>query len=141
MTPTLQIADADRDICHLYKTFFSRHGWQVRTSGGGVECLAQLRQGAPHLLILDLDLPWGGVEGVLAVMRDDPRLARVPVILTSAGVPPETVAGLIAPPVVRALEKPNSLATLLGMALTEWQNGGPGWKVEGGRPGTPARCS
>src|SRR6516225_8584044 len=107
MAPAVLIADADRELCDLYRRFFSRHGWQVRTSGGGLECLAELRQCPPHLLILDLRLPWGGADGLLAVIRDDPGLAGVPVILSStAAIPPETLADLVSPPVVRALWKP-----------------------------------
>jgi CheY-like chemotaxis protein len=111
--PVVLIADLDRDLCDLYRRFFSDQGWQVQISGGSLECLAQLRQRPPHLLILDLDLPWGGADGLLAVMRDDPDLARVPVILTSTEVPPEALAGLVSPPVVQTLCKPFSLTVLL----------------------------
>jgi DNA-binding NtrC family response regulator len=107
------IADADQELCDLYRRFFSHHRWQVRTSRGGLECLTQLLQSSPQLLILDHQLPWGGVDGVLAVMRDDPDLRRVPVILTSTEGFAALLPSVVSPPVVRALCKPFSLTALL----------------------------
>jgi CheY-like chemotaxis protein len=115
MAPAVLIADADPELCGLYRRFFSRHGWRARASGGGVECLAQLRQSSTQLLILDLALTWGGADGLLAVMRDDPGLARIPVVLTSAEPSPAALSGLVSPPIVQALRKPFSLTALLEM--------------------------
>jgi CheY-like chemotaxis protein len=117
--PVVLIADADRHDCDLYQWFFSYHGWHVQTSGGGLECLAKLRQGAPRLLILDVQLPWGGADGLLAVMRAEPNLAHVPVVLTSTEAADESVSGLVVPPVVRALSKPFPLTTLLDFVRTQ----------------------
>jgi DNA-binding NtrC family response regulator len=125
MAPSVVIADADRDQCDLYRQFFSYHSYQVHTSGGGFECLAQLRQFSPHLLILDLRLPWGGADGVLAVMRDDFCLARVPVVLTSTEASPEALSGLVSPPVVQALWKPFSLTALLEIMSPALKKGRP----------------
>ena len=47
--------------------------------------------------------------GSSRLMREDPRLARIPVILISTRVHPD----LIAPPVVQALRKPFSLNALV----------------------------
>lgn len=107
------IADDDADLCDLYRRFFSRHGWEVQLSQDGVECLGKLRDGLPGFLIVDLQLRWGGADGLLEVMRDDPCLASVPVVLTSTTALPETFPELTLPPVVQVLEKPFSLATLL----------------------------
>jgi CheY-like chemotaxis protein len=116
MAAAVLIADANRELCDLYRRFFSHHGWQVRTSGAGFECLAQLRQCSPDLLMLDRLLAWGGADGVLAVMREDPSLARIPVILTSTEAFSEALSGLVSPPVVQVLWKPFSLTVLLKIA-------------------------
>src|SRR6516225_996430 len=134
MAPAVLIADADRELCDLYRRFFSRHGWQVRTSGAGLECLTQLRQCSPQLLILDLQLPWGGADGLLAVMRDDPGLARVPVILTSTGASPEALSGLVSSPVVQALWKPFSLTALLEIVRSGSGKGEPVSRKESREP-------
>ena len=120
------IADADRDLCDLYQQFFSHHGWQVRTSGDGLECLGHLHQDRPQLLILDTHLAWGGPDGLLAVMREDPGLATVPVILTATEDAPEAVSGLVAPPVKRVLWKPFSLTALLELVRCDGEDGWSG---------------
>jgi DNA-binding NtrC family response regulator len=122
MAATVHIADADRELCDLYGRFFSHHGWQVQTSGGGLECLAQLRQCLPNLLILDFHIPWGGADGLLAVMCSDPALARVPVVLTSTETSAEALSRLVSPPVVRTLGKPYSLTALLNIVCSELGN-------------------
>jgi DNA-binding NtrC family response regulator len=132
--PAILIADADQDLCDLFEQFFSRQGWQVRTAGGALECLAQLRQCPPHLLVLDADLPWGGADGLLAVMRDDPALARVPVLLTSTEGFLEAHPRLLSPPVVRVLEKPFPLAALLELARSVVETRPPGQRTAGAWP-------
>jgi DNA-binding NtrC family response regulator len=141
MAPAVLIADTDRDLCDLYRHFFFHHGWRVQTSGEALECLAQLRQCLPHLLILDLHLPWGGGDGLLAVMRDDSSLARVPVVLTSTEASAETISRLVSPPVVRALWKPFSLTALLDIVRSELGNGQPGWRKESLEPASRGLCS
>jgi DNA-binding response OmpR family regulator len=111
--PTVLIAEADADLRAIYQRFFSYHSWQVQTAGGGLECLAKLRQLPPDLLVLDWELPWGGGEGVLTLMRENPRLRRVPVLLTSVLTSPQALSGLVTPPVVQALQKPFPLRALL----------------------------
>lgn len=115
MAPKLVIADADPDLCDLYRLFFSNQGWHVRTCGGGLECLARLQEAAPDLLVLDRDLHWGGADGVLALMRNVPELAQMPVILTSAEPFIEAPAPPAAP-VLLTLWKPFSLSVLLDVA-------------------------
>jgi DNA-binding response OmpR family regulator len=137
MAPAVLIADADPELCDLYRRFFSHHAWQVRVAEDGIECLAQLRQFSPELLILDVTLLWGGADGLLALMRDDPALARVPVILTSAEASPERRSGLLSPPVVQALGKPFSLTVLLEIVRSGPGKGEPVPRKERREPAFP----
>jgi len=141
MVPTVLIADVDRELCGLYRRFFSCHGWQVQTFGEALTCLTQLRQDSPQLLILDLSLPWGGADGLLAVMRDDPGLARVPVVLTSTTAYADTLFCLVSPPVVRALVKPFALTALLELMPAKLGNGQPGRRNESRHLASPGLCS
>lgn len=113
MTPIVHIADADPELPDLYRRFFTHYGWQVEIATGGLDCLARLRQTPPQLLILDCPLPRGGPDGVLAVMRNDRDLCRIPVILTFTSARAEMPTESMSPPVVRALAKPFALKTLL----------------------------
>jgi DNA-binding NtrC family response regulator len=134
MTATVLIADADQDLCDLYGPFFTRQGWNVQISAGGLECLSQLRKRLPQLLILDLQLPWGGADGLLAIMRADPTLSRVPVILTLADASPGILSRLTSPPVVHALWKPFSLTDLLDIVRTRFENTEAEPRTEGWEP-------
>ncbi len=109
VNPVLLIAESDDTLIEVFRLYCSRSGYDVETAAGGLECLRKLRRSSCQLLVLDVDLPWGGGDGVLALMREDPRLARIPVILISTRVH----ADLIAPPVVQALRKPFSLNVLV----------------------------
>lgn len=46
--------------------------------------MEQLREHPPDALVLEPELPWGGGDGVLALMYDDPHLACIPVMVLSA---------------------------------------------------------
>jgi CheY-like chemotaxis protein len=96
----------------VYRHYLTRHGYEVEVAEGGVDCLEKMERTPPDVLILDLNIPWGGGEGVLAVLRDSARLCGVPVLLTSAAVRPEALTRLVAPPLVRVLNKPGSLLGL-----------------------------
>lgn len=107
--PTILFADGDRVLRDTYVELFSSHGLQVETARDGLECLAKLRRFVPDLLILDLELLWGGSDGVLAWLREERTLPALPVVvMASAG------RGLdIEPPVVALLSKPFASPTLL----------------------------
>jgi len=124
MAPTVLIADADT-LCDQYRRFFSYQGWHVQTSGDGLECLAELRRFSPDVLILDLQLLWGGADGLLAVMGDDPDLAHVPVILTSTEGSAEVLSGVVSSRAVQSLRKPFSLTALLDLVRSEPGNRQP----------------
>jgi DNA-binding response OmpR family regulator len=121
--PTVLLAEADRDLLDGYSDFMSRHGFQVDSATNGLECLAKLRRFVPDLLVLDLELPWGGGDGVLALLCEDSRLVPNSVILLS-GVHSEPVLGNLAmPPVVKKLAKPVLLSALLKHAAPTASNG------------------
>ena len=113
MYASLLIADADSKLSQLYVQFFSEFGFEVETASDGLECLDKLRQFKPHVLILDLDMPWGGGDGVLARMREDADLPRVPVVLVTGDSPPLDLAERSRVPAVCCFQKPFRLGALL----------------------------
>lgn len=120
---TLLLAEADDELRAVHSQFLSRHRFSVETAAEGLECLAKLRQLRPDLLIVDQDLPWGGGDGVLGVMREDPGLASIPVVLLLAAAGPRVLEGMVPPPVVRVLTKPFSLAALLeSLGVVAWDS-------------------
>ena len=83
MKPSLLIAEADADLRHAYNQICSARGFEVRTTADGVGCLNKLAEATPHVLIVDLDIPWGGGDGVLACLRDDFADSRFPVVIVT----------------------------------------------------------
>jgi CheY-like chemotaxis protein len=106
-------ADGDSELRDIHADFLASQGFEIHSAAGGVDCVEKLREFNPHLLILDCEIPWGGGAGVLDVMREDPRLRTIPVVLTSAVSSTEALNDIVSPPVVRALAKPYRLAALL----------------------------
>lgn len=120
LMPNLLVAENDPTLVRLYRQFFARNGYQVEAVAGGLECVRKLRGADYPLLVLDQDIPWGGGDGVLAVMRDDARLARIPVLLTTNGADADAAPADARPPVAWVMRKPFSLAALLaGVRVTE----------------------
>src|SRR5262249_50483093 len=65
---------------------------------------------------LELELLWGGGDGVLAILREVPRLRPSRVVLTSAIAPAHVLDGLACPPAVQALTRPFQLSALFQRA-------------------------
>jgi DNA-binding NtrC family response regulator len=110
---TLLIADGDAELCDLYRQFLTKHGYEVETSSNGLDCLRKLREVMPAVLVLDLQLRWGGGDGILAWLREENPAPRIPVILTAMAGYPQAFASVIEPPVVAYLPKPFALTALL----------------------------
>ena len=82
------IADPDESLHPVYREPLSGEGFDVVAAFSGLECVARLRERVPDVLVLEPQLPWGGGDGVLAMMGEVPQLATVPVmVLTSCRDP------------------------------------------------------
>ena len=113
MIQTLLIADGDAELCDVYRRFLTAGGYEVETSSDGLDCLGKLRQLTPAALVLDLELRWGGGDGVLAWLREECPALGMPVVLTATAGYPLDLAQFEDPPVVDSLPKPFSLTALL----------------------------
>ena len=66
------------------RELLSGEGLEVASATSGVECLRQLREGRPDVLLLDPDIPWGQGEGVLAMMWQQADIPSVPVVIAKS---------------------------------------------------------
>jgi DNA-binding response OmpR family regulator len=89
MRETLLIADGDAELCDIYRQFLTARGYEVETSSDGLNCLRKLRQVTPAVLLLDLELRWGGGDGVLDWIREESPTHGIPVILTATAGSPQ----------------------------------------------------
>jgi DNA-binding response OmpR family regulator len=86
MTPArVLIAVPDAALLDAYRRQLTADGFEVETARDGLECVHRLQAFAPEVLVLSTALPWGGGDGVLAVMHEDARLSYIPVIVLSPG--------------------------------------------------------
>ena len=85
MSVRILIADRDEFLLAAYHEHFSRHGAVVATATTGLTCIDRLRDFAPDILVLDPSLLWGGGDGVLAVMHEEPQIRPASVLLLTNG--------------------------------------------------------
>ena len=74
------IAICNKRFLASYCDFLAQDGFEVTAATDGLWCMGLLRAFVPDVLVLDRDLPWGGGDGVATWMREEDRLARVPIV-------------------------------------------------------------
>jgi CheY-like chemotaxis protein len=110
-TSVLVVEDHD-DARSAVTDLLTLAGFDVRAAANGAEALRSIeREGMPHVVVLDLMLPWvNGVE-VLATLRAQPAGRRVPVLVTTATGTTEFDLRAYRP--LRLLRKPLNYAHLV----------------------------
>ncbi len=78
------MADPDPSLPPVYREPLSREGFDLGTAANGLECVVRLRECVPDVLVLEPQMPWGGGEGVLAILDQSPDLATIPVMILTA---------------------------------------------------------
>jgi CheY-like chemotaxis protein len=113
MKQSMLIADGNAELCDLYRRFSTGRGYEVETTSDGLDCVRQLRQLTPAVLVLALELRWGGGDGVLGWLREEPQFFPHRVVLTSTEASAPNLNRLASPPAVKTLTKPFPLSALL----------------------------
>jgi DNA-binding response OmpR family regulator len=88
------MADPDASLPPVYREPLLREGFELGTAVSGLECVARLRECVPDVLVLEPHMPWGGGDGVLAIMGESPDLAMVPVMILTSCRDPHVVKGV-----------------------------------------------
>jgi len=98
--PLVLLVEDDADTRGMYATFFGSEGFRVVEAGDGLQALSQLAGEKPDVMLLDLGLPrLNGVQ-LLRFIRQQPRLADLPVVVVSGQLDLLNAAGEIAADVV-----------------------------------------
>lgn len=81
---TILIVDDDRSILEILDAALRPEGYNLILTTNGKEALAHSKQTAPDLILLDVMMP--GMDGyeVCQIVRSDPNLAQVPIIMITA---------------------------------------------------------
>ncbi len=87
MTPQrILVVDDDKDILRLVRGYLKKSGYEVFTAPNGEIALHTLRREKPDLLILDLMLPDRDGWDITRIVRNDPGLRALPIIMLTARV-------------------------------------------------------
>jgi CheY-like chemotaxis protein len=85
---TVLVADDEFGILLVLEMVLSEAGYRVVTAGNGRQALELAAAERPDLLLLDWMMPVLDGPAVVAALRADPALARIPVVVMSGA--PET---------------------------------------------------
>ena len=86
MAKTILVVDDEPGIVTIVRDYLERAGFRVLTAGDGETAMRLARMERPGLMVLDLMLP--GIDGldILTLLRSDPTLRLIPVIMLTARV-------------------------------------------------------
>lgn len=79
------VADDDPELCRTLAELLESHGYEVRTVRDGEECLAEMRDWEPELVVLDLRMPRRDGLSVLSEAKLAGCDARAPDIIVLTG--------------------------------------------------------
>lgn len=119
MTSTLLWADGDDRFTSIGQRFMQRSGFEVVTTADALTCLHQLRASIPDVLVLDHELLWGGLDGILMWLREEVPLGEQPIVVLTGDDWPETMSAKTGVAAARCLRKPYRLPTILDAVATE----------------------
>lgn len=78
------VVDDDASLRELLQDCLARAGHTVETAETGAEAMTRLRAGRFDLVTLDVKMPLLGGRETLALIRRDPKLAKLPVLMCTA---------------------------------------------------------
>ena len=86
MTQRILVVDDDKQIVRLVQSYLERAGFLVLTAYDGETALHAIRRERPDLIILDLMLPNRDGWEITRLIRGEPGLASLPIIMLTARV-------------------------------------------------------
>ena len=92
MDAILLIADNNARRRAELRRFFWDSGFLVASAAHGLECAAELLTLEPDVLVIALEIPWGGGDGVIARVNDGLPIDKKPLILVVGDAPADTLS-------------------------------------------------
>lgn len=86
------VVDDEETIRELIADTLEEAGFQVFTAGNGARALEVMSEWVPHLIVLDLMMPQLDGLSFVQLMRLDPQLRTIPVVLVTAAYAAEEAA-------------------------------------------------
>ena len=111
--PRLLIIEDEPDLRGYLSKLFTKDGYAVDAAADAATALSLLESNPPDLVITDVMLPGQSGLDLLAELRQDERLARLPVVVLTARADAETAIGAFAAGADDFVVKPFNSAELL----------------------------
>ena len=81
---TVLIVEDEWAIADWLEVLLSESGFNVLTAGNGRDALDMLARETPHMVLTDFMMPYLDGAGLIAAMRDDPKLKDIPVVVMTS---------------------------------------------------------
>lgn len=85
-TQRILVVDDDKEVVRLMRAYLEQAGYEVFVAYDGETAVHNLRREKPDLLLLDLMLPDRDGWDITRLVRSDPTLANIPIIMLTARV-------------------------------------------------------
>jgi two-component system alkaline phosphatase synthesis response regulator PhoP len=86
MKQRILVVDDDKEVVRLMRAYLEQAGYEVSVAYDGETAVHNLRREKPDLLLLDLMLPDRDGWDITRLVRSDPDLAHIPIIMLTARV-------------------------------------------------------
>lgn len=84
MPRTILLADDHEDNRLALLTVLAREGYRALGAANGLEAVEACREHLPDLVLMDLAMPVMDGRQAMRELRDDPRTARIPIVVLTA---------------------------------------------------------
>jgi carbon storage regulator CsrA len=106
------LVDPNEFLLTQYEEYLTKHGYEVLTSSDALDCLEKLRKYSPDLMVLEPILPWGGGDGVLAIINEESDVPKIPVLILTYGTDPSVLFNISSYDISDFQKKPISVKSL-----------------------------
>ena len=83
MAKTILVVEDDQFLSKILKMKFEKIGYEILVAYDGLEALEMAKTKSPDLALLDIMMPVKDGFSVLAEMKKDSKLSKIPVIIAS----------------------------------------------------------
>lgn len=115
MAKKILIIDDDPEIVSYLKDVFHDAGYATVTAKDGVEGLEMAQMHLPDLITLDMEMPGRGGALFYVKLRQEPRLAEIPVVIISGAGPRAQVIGKDVPVLSKPVDPVKTLRVVKDM--------------------------
>jgi chemosensory pili system protein ChpA (sensor histidine kinase/response regulator) len=82
--PVIMVVDDSLTVRKVTSRMLEREGYAVITAKDGVDALEQMRDTLPDVMLVDIEMPRMDGFDLARVVRRDPRMQRIPIIIISS---------------------------------------------------------